>query len=121
MRRTVDPAAFAGRRVVVQFEYPDAPKGAQNWWLVTDHGEMDLCLNDPDYEVDVVLKSPLKTMTEIWLCKKAFYDAVRKNENEIEVAGNSKPISELQHWLRSNKLANLAALEELPKLAWNSG
>jgi hypothetical protein len=30
MRRTVDPAVFPGHRIVVQFEYPDAPKGERD-------------------------------------------------------------------------------------------
>jgi len=35
MRRTVDASIFPDHRVVVQFEYADAPKGARDWWLVS--------------------------------------------------------------------------------------
>ncbi len=116
MRRTVDPAVFPSHRIVVQFEYPDAPKGARNWWLVTENGEIDLCLNDPGYEVDVVIRCSLKTMTEIWICQQQFSDAVRKGE--IKVIGNSKLTNKLQDWLRSSPLSKLGTLDELPELEW---
>lgn len=117
MRRTVDPAVFPSHRIVVQFEYPDAPKGARNWWLVSENGEIDLCLNDPGYEVDIVISCSLKTMTEVWICQQEFSDAVRKGE--IKVIGNSKLTHKLQDWLRSSPLSKLGTLDELPELQWN--
>jgi DNA-binding HxlR family transcriptional regulator len=119
MRRTVDPAVFPGKRIVVQFEYPDAQKGGRDWWLVSENGEIDLCLNDPGYDVDIVIKCSLKTMTEIWVCQKNFRDSVKNGE--IKVTGNSKLTGKLQDWLRSSKLAKLGTLHELPKLIWNFG
>lgn len=44
MRRSVNPAIFPKHRIVVQFEYPDAQKGGRVWWLVSENGEIDLCL-----------------------------------------------------------------------------
>lgn len=118
MRRTVDPAVFPSHRIVVQFEYPDAPKGSRDWWLVSENGEIDLCLSDPGYEIDIVIKSSLKTMTEIWICQQHFREAVRKGE--IKVVGNSKLISKLQDWLRSSPLSRLGAHDKLPELIWNA-
>ena len=118
MRRTVDPAIFKSHRIVVQFDYPDAPKGARNWWLVSENGEIDLCLSDPGYDVDVVIKCPLKTMTEVWTLQKRFNDAVKKGD--IKVMGDSKLTSKLQEWLCSSPLSKLGARGELPKLAWNA-
>ena len=43
MRRSVDAGIFPVRRVVVQFEYPDAPAGARDWWLLSEGGEIDRC------------------------------------------------------------------------------
>ena len=117
MRRNVDPAIFPRHRIVVQFEYPDAPKGARNWWLVSENGEADLCLNDPGHEVDIAIKCSPKTMTEIWICQRHFRDAARKGD--INVTGDSKLTSKLQEWLRSSPLAKLGTLDELPELIWN--
>ncbi len=41
MRRTINPTAFPKCRVVVQFGYPDAPKGLRDWWMVSEEGEID--------------------------------------------------------------------------------
>lgn len=118
MRRTVDPAVFPSYRVVVQFEYPDAPKGERAWWLVSENGEIDLCLNNPGYDVDIIIKCLLKTMTEIWIRQQSFRDAVKKGD--IKVLGDSKLTSKLQDWLRTSPLARLGSLDKLPELKWGT-
>lgn len=118
MRRTVDPAIFPKRRIVVQFEYSDTPKAARDWWLVAEKGEIDLCLNDQGFDVDIMIKCSLKAMTEVWVCQKRFRDAVKNGD--IKVAGDPKLINKLQDWLRSSPLSRLGTLENLPELVWNS-
>lgn len=117
MRRSVDPAIFPNHRIVVQFEYPDAPKGARDWWLVSENGEIDLCLNDHGYDVDIIIRCSLKTMTEIWICEQDFRDAARKGD--IKVMGNPKLTNKLQDWLCSSPLSKLGTLDEFPKLNWS--
>lgn len=119
MRRTVDPEIFPSARIVVQFEYPDAPKDARNRWLVSENGEIDLCLSDPGYDVDVVIKAALKTMTEVWTCQRRFSGAVKKGD--IKVMGDSKLTNKLQDWLRSSPVSRLGSLKEPPMLTWNLG
>ncbi len=116
MRRCVDPTQFSCDRVVVEFEYPDAPPGARRWWLISMEGEADLCLDDPGYEVDVLICSSLKTMTEIWICEKKFNDAVQ--QGEIEVSGDPQLVKTLQAWLCSSPLSRLGTLDHLPQLNW---
>ena len=111
MRRTVDPAIFPKRRIVVQFEYSDAPKAARDWWLVAEKGAIDLCLSDQGFDVDIMIKSSLKAMTEVWVCQKRFRDAVKNGD--IEVMGDSKLVNKLQDWLRSSSLSRLGTLEKL--------
>ena len=117
MHRSVDSGVFPDRRIVVQFEYPDAPKGARDWWLVSENGEIDLCLNDPGYDVDIVIRCSLKTMTEIWTCQRRFNDAVKRRT--VDVKGDSRLADRLQDWLRSSALSRLGAQKESPSL--NSG
>jgi len=116
MRRTVNPEVFPKHRIVVQFEYPDAQKGAKVWWLVSENGEIDLCLDDPGYEVDIVITCALKTMTEIWTCQKGFRQAVKNGD--IEVLGHSKLTHKLQDWLCASPLSKLGTREVLPELNW---
>lgn len=67
MRRSVDPAVFPDRRVVVQFEYPEAPQGHRDWWLISENGEVDLCMNDPGGEIDVFGDTILTAKLGDWL------------------------------------------------------
>jgi len=116
MRRSVDAALFPDERIVVQFEYPDAPQGARDWWLVSENGEVDLCLNDPGHEVDVMIKASLKTMTAVWICERKFNDAV--NTGDIQVMGAPRLTARLQDWLRSSALSRLGSLAKIPELNW---
>lgn len=116
MRRSVKSDVFPSRRIVVKFEYPDASKGATDWWLVSEDGDVDLCLNDPGSEVDIVIRSPLAKMTSVWTCQMTFKDAVRKGE--IEVFGDAKLVDKLQNWLQSSALSRLGSLGNLPDIKW---
>lgn len=116
MRRSIDPGAFPEHRIVVQFEYFDAPKGAQEWWLVSENDEIDLCLNDHGHDVNIIIKCSLKSMTEVWVCKQTFRDAVTKGH--IKVLGDPKLTNKLQDWLTVSPLSKLGTLESLPKLDW---
>lgn len=118
MRRSVDPAAFPIHRVVVQFTYPNARKGTRDWWLVSENGEVDLCLNDPGHEIDVTIRCSLRTMTAVWTCQLGFNDAVKSRD--IEMLGPSKLTGRVQDWLCSSSLSKLGMVEELPELNWHS-
>lgn len=116
MRRSIDPAVFPRDRIVVQFEYPDAPAGARDWWLISENGEIDLCLTDTGHSVDIVIKCSLKTMTGIWTCQQGFRDSVQ--HGDVKVMGDPKLTGKLQDWLRSSGLSRLGALGMIPKLDW---
>ena len=117
MRRTVDANQFPQRRIVIQFLYPDAPKGSRDWWLISETSEVELCLSDPGYEVDVFIESSLEAMTAVWIREVPFQDAVRKRD--ITVKGDPKLTSKLQDWLIGSPLARLGTLPELGKVSWN--
>jgi len=116
MRRSVDPNVFPVHRIVVQFIYPDAAKGAREWWLISENGEIDLCLNDPGYEIDMIVESSLRAMTAVWTCQIGFNDAVKSRN--IKVMGALKLTTKIQDWLCSSLLSKLGSTEKLPSLKW---
>ena len=91
------PDPLPPRKCTIQFLYPELPPAKQNYWLVVDGGAVDLCYFDPGFEVDLLVRSPLRTMTAIWM-------GVTKLRHEIE-AGNLEldgdPLiaSAIQQWL----------------------
>jgi DNA-binding HxlR family transcriptional regulator len=56
----------AGERVVIHFQFTDAPRGERTWWLVVENLTADLCRDDPGHEVSVVVESTVRALTEIW-------------------------------------------------------
>jgi len=119
MRRSVNPDAFPSDRIVVQFKYADASEGATDWWLVSEDGDVDLCLTEPGGEVDIVIKSALAAMTAVWTCQKTFKESVR--QGAIKVYGDPKLVKKLQDWLQSSALSRLGSLGDLPELTWQAG
>ena len=118
MRRSIDPTVFPQKRIVVQFEYPDAPSGSRDWWLIAENGEIDLCLTDTGHGVDIVIRCSLRTMTAIWTCQQEFRDAVRCGD--VKVMGDPKLTARLQEWLRSSGLSRMGALGKFPSLDWGT-
>ncbi|HEX9627014.1 MAG TPA: hypothetical protein VGA00_08770 [Acidiferrobacterales bacterium] len=47
------------------------------WWLVLEQPEVELCLTDPGYDVDLVVSADLLAMTRLWMGELAFRDAQR--------------------------------------------
>jgi DNA-binding HxlR family transcriptional regulator len=68
MRRNLDPLPLPLTRTVVQFLYSDLPATKSDWWLAIEpDGEIDLCLSDPGFEINLYVKTDLRTMTAIWM------------------------------------------------------
>ena len=67
IRRFARPAEFPkGRRTVVHIRFSDARAGERLWWLVVENGNADLCRDDPGHELDVIVESTVRSLTEIW-------------------------------------------------------
>ena len=67
MRRNLVPSSLPDRRCTVKFVYPELSAGRKSWWLVIEGGEVDLCSVDPGYDVDLYVRSSLRSMTAVWM------------------------------------------------------
>lgn len=97
MRRSLDLTPMPPRRCTIQFHYPELSDIRQNYWLVIDGRVVDLCLNDPGYEVDLFVECSLRTMTGIWMgltSVQAELDAGR-----FELSGDKMLARSMQQWL----------------------
>lgn len=116
MRRTIDPSVFPKDRIVVEFQYFDAPEGSRLWWLISENGEVDLCNEDKGLEINIVIKCSLKVMTSVWTCQSKFNEELKKKN--IEAMGHPKLTSQLQNWLKSSLLSRLGTVDKMPELQW---
>lgn len=105
IRRGVDPEQFPREQVTIQIEFSDALDARTNWWLISENGETDLCMEDPGHEVDVLVRTTVGALTAIWLCRYTLADA--EHTGELRVMGDSKWRKLLPTWLRGSPLARL--------------
>ena len=86
------------RRLVIQFQYPDAPKRDRGWWLIVEPDQpVDLCSVDPGHDVDLYVTSPLRTMTAIWMGIESVREA--RESDRLMLTGDRDLIETMEHWL----------------------
>jgi DNA-binding HxlR family transcriptional regulator len=86
------------RRLVIQFQYPDAPKRDRGWWLIVAPGQpVDLCSVDPGHDVDLYVTAPLRTMTAIWMGIESVRDA--RESDRLMLTGDRDLIETMERWL----------------------
>ncbi|HCO53795.1 MAG TPA: transcriptional regulator [Pelagibacterium sp.] len=98
MRRNIRLENLPPRRVTVQFIYADLAAASANWWLLSDPQKgADLCSVDPRFDVDLFVRTDLRTMTAIWMG----LETVARAENEQRLAriGDSDVGAAMQSWL----------------------
>ncbi len=110
MRRNIVPTSLPDRRCTVQIVYPELSAGRNTWWLVIERGEVDLCSVDPGFEVDLYVRSSLRSMTAVWMghtTLKAEIDTGR-----IELTGDKAIARSMHGWLGLSLFAR-----EKPRMA----
>jgi DNA-binding HxlR family transcriptional regulator len=109
MRRRLVPEPLPRRRCTIQFQYPELPPAKQNYWLVVDGGAVDLCYYDPGFEVDLLVRSPLRTMTAVWMGVARLKHEI--DTGAIEVDGDRALAGAIQQWLGFSPFAREQAKE----------
>lgn len=98
MRRSLDTRPMPDRRSVVQFIYPEQPPVDRSWWLVVEpETEVDLCMMDPGFDVDLYVTTDLRTMTSIWMG----HDSVQvaSGAQRMTLTGDRDLAAKMQTWL----------------------
>jgi DNA-binding HxlR family transcriptional regulator len=97
MRRNLAPSALPKRKCTINFVYPELSAGRKSWWLVIDDGNVDLCGVDPGYDIDLYVRSSLRSLTAVWMghaTLKAEIDA-----GNIELTGDKAVARSMHDWL----------------------
>jgi Predicted transcriptional regulators len=103
MRRNLDLSHLPSRRCTIQFLYPELSASQKSWWLLIDNGETDVCNFDPGYELDLLVKSSLRSMTAIWM---GLTTVRRERENgNLSIEGDPNLARNMQDWLGLSKFA----------------
>ena len=97
MQRRVRRDRLPRRRVVVHFQFPDAPEEHRDFWLVLERDGVDLCLKDPGYGWDLRVRSDVRSLTGVWLGDFDFARALK--DEAIRMRGPRELRRQFPTWL----------------------
>ena len=66
-RNVVGHAPPHDGRYVAEFQLSGVPISRRRYWLVFEHGTVDLCYRNPGFDVDLFVEASLRMLTQIWL------------------------------------------------------
>jgi DNA-binding HxlR family transcriptional regulator len=97
MRRNLDPTPLPPRRCTISFLFPEVNSGKRSWWLVIDDGKVDLCSTNPGFDIDLFVRSSLRSMTAVWM---GLSTVEKETEaRQIELIGDKTLAQSMQQWL----------------------
>ena len=103
--RRIDETQLPGGGTAIQFVFPGLAKFAR-WWIVLEqNGARELCVEDPGQEVDIQVRSDVRTMTEIWAGDTEIRAA--KKDGRLQLSGNPALIRTMPAWLRIGLFAHV--------------
>jgi DNA-binding HxlR family transcriptional regulator len=90
-----DLTVLPRRRFVIRFEFRNLPKSRRSlttWWLIWDHGALDACLNNPGFEIDLVVNAKIDILVRIWGGNIGLADAMTRGDIRIEGSAESTDV-----------------------------
>jgi DNA-binding HxlR family transcriptional regulator len=109
IRRNVVSKIPAGdRRLVTEFQLSGVPSNRRRYWLIFEQGHADLCYKPPGFEVDLIVQSSLRTLTEVWLGHVGIDEAVRAERLRLE--GSRRDVAAFRSWFALSMFAPAGGL-----------
>ena len=108
LSRQIDPDHLPRQRFVVQFEFTGVPaafRRVRYWWLVLKRPEIDVCLKNPGFAVDVTIMADLEAFTRVWLGYAGLAEATR--DRKVALTGSRTAVA---------RVVDLLALSDEPQM-----
>jgi DNA-binding HxlR family transcriptional regulator len=107
-RNVANPIEASGaQRHVIEFQLSGVPVDRRCYWLVFERGLNDLCYKNPGYEIDLLVSTHVRELTEIWLGHLSVDQAIRQERLLLE--GPRKAISAFRGWFTLSTFAPAGA------------
>ncbi len=101
--RSIDTSRFIDGRTTIAVIFSELDN--QQWWLLIDDGMVDLCNQDPGFDVDVYLASTLPTLAGIWMGDISVSMAIA--EKQLRVTGSSSLVKTASRWFPQSQYAGV--------------
>lgn len=107
IRRNVRPEPAPSARTTIEFIFGDRAPPERNYWLVVERDrEVDLCMVDPGFDVDLYVSTDLRTLTELWLGYSNWSRAM--GSGALRLTGTAERAAQLRAWLPGSTFAAVA-------------
>jgi DNA-binding HxlR family transcriptional regulator len=96
--------ALPDRRIVVRFEFSGVPANRSKFrvlWLLLERSDVDVCVKDPGYPVDVVMHGKIIDFVSVYLGHALWRDMVGK---KLFVKGDRDLVRSLPGWIKLDKV-----------------
>ncbi|MEZ5729112.1 MAG: winged helix-turn-helix transcriptional regulator [Burkholderiaceae bacterium] len=105
-RIALNSGRMAHRRRVVQFELDGVLPEQRYYWLVFEPQDVDVCLRDPGFEIDLWIRSSYQTLIEVWMGHRPLEGALR--DRSLRLDGKSREIKAFREWFTLSPFAAAA-------------
>jgi len=108
MRRRIARDRLPPRRVVVRFKFSGVAavyRGPRVFWLMLERTQVDLCVEDPGFEVDLYVEADLAAMAKVWLGDVPFDSTLRSGE--VRLLGPRQLAKAFPSWLMLSRFAGV--------------
>jgi DNA-binding HxlR family transcriptional regulator len=108
VHRRIDVERLPPGRTVVRFDLRGMAahcKAMRTWWLVLQRPEVDLCLKDPGFDVDLAVSADAGALARVWMGQLAFGQALRSGAVRLE--GPRALVQAFPGWLLLSHFAHV--------------
>jgi len=105
MRRNLDTARLPDGQTVVMFWFRDLPSKRSRYWLRLERPEVELCLTNPGFDVELTVETTLSAMVSVWMGDRSPQEAVRSGA--IELKGQTRLTRAFPSWLLLSPFAKI--------------
>jgi DNA-binding HxlR family transcriptional regulator len=104
MHRNIDVSAFpTDGRTVIQLLISGVPAAQRLWWLLIEHGDVEICLKRPAADNDLEVEGHIRDLTDVWL---GFVSLSRALAGEkVRVSGDRGLRDAMPKWFLLNHFA----------------
>lgn len=107
IHRNMNAGFFTAPRTVIRVEFTDILSSERFWWLLIRDGEVDVCLKDPGFDVDLTIACNLQTLTAVWMGDTTIAKAMR--DKRVVVNGSPRLKKHIATWLGTSYFAGVTA------------
>jgi DNA-binding HxlR family transcriptional regulator len=103
LHRNVHADRLPDHRVVLHFHIRGSSDKRSRFWLVLKPEGVDLCVSDPGFEVDAIIRGHVRVLVDYWLGQVDLPEAVRRGDLEID--GPSRLVRAIPSWFGRSPFA----------------